>query len=148
MKGLVQIMEETKKELVVEATLDNLDKVLQFVESEAKIVGCPEKAVGQIVVSVEELYVNIASYAYAPDIGNCVIQLWSKVQNDSGRLRIQIKDNGKKFNPLTHKPPDITLSADERQIGGLGILMAGKLMDKLVYSYENGQNILLVEKHW
>ncbi len=145
---MVQIMEKTGKELVVEATLDNLDQVLGFVESEAKQAGCPEKTVGQIAVAIEELYVNIASYAYAPSTGNCSVWLWGDVQNDSGSLRIELKDNGKKFNPLMHKPPDITLSADERPIGGLGIFMAEKLMDKLSYSYENGQNILSVEKQW
>lgn len=145
---MVRIMEKAGKELVVKAAADNLNQVLGFVESEAGQAGCPEKTVGQIAIAIEELFVNIASYAYAPNTGICSICFKSEVQNDGGRLQILIKDNGKKFNPLMHKPPDITLPADERPIGGLGILMAEKLMDKLTYSYENGQNILSVEKRW
>lgn len=145
---MVRIMKKAGKELVVKAAADNLNQVLGFVESEAKQAGCPEKTVGQIAIAIEELFVNIASYAYAPNTGICSICFKSEVQNDGGRLQILIRDNGKKFNPLMHKSPDITLSADERPIGGLGILMVEKLMDKLTYSYENGQNILSVEKRW
>lgn len=149
MKGLVQNMEKTRKELVVEATLDNLSAVLGFVESAAEEAGCPPKAVRQIAVAIEELYVNVSSYAYAPDTGSCAVGIRTgRSDNAGGWIQIRIRDSGKKFNPLVQERPDITLSADERQIGGLGILMAKKLVDEMDYIFEKGENILSVEKHW
>lgn len=149
MKGLVLFMEKTEKELEVEATLDNLAKVLCFVEAEAEKAGCPEKEAKQLTVAIEELYVNVASYAYTPATGTCIVKLENGAPNNTGkRIRIWLKDHGKKFNPLLQEPPDITLSADDRPVGGLGILMVKKLVDRLEYMYENGENILSVEKHW
>ena len=148
-KGLVQIMEETEKELAVEATLDNLVTVLGFVESEAEKAGCPKKETKQLAVAIEELYVNVASYAYTPATGICIVKLQTGAGSDTGGwIRIFLKDHGKKFNPLLQEPPDITLSADDRPVGGLGILMVKELVDRLEYMYENGENILSVEKHW
>lgn len=163
-KGLVQIMEETEKELEVEATLDNLATVLRFVEAEAEKAGCPKKETKQLAVAIEELYVNVASYAYTPATGTCSVKLQTGVENDTGIcivklqtgvesdtggwIRILLKDYGKKFNPLLQEPPDITLSADDRPVGGLGILMVKELVDRLEYMHENGENILSVEKHW
>lgn len=148
-KGLVQIMEETEKELEVEATLDNLATVLRFVEAEAEKVGCPKKETKQLAVAIEELYVNVASYAYTPATGICIVKLQTGAESDTGGwIRIFLKDHGKKFNPLLQEPPDITLSADDRPVGGLGILMVKELVDRLEYMYENGENILSVEKHW
>lgn len=148
-KGLVQIMGETEKELEVEATLDNLATVLRFVESEAEKAGCPKKETKQLAVAIEELYVNVASYAYTPATGICIVKLQTGAESDTGGwIRIFLKDHGKKFNPLLQEPPDITLSADDRPVGGLGILMVKELVDRLEYMYENGENILSVEKHW
>lgn len=148
-KGLVQIMGETEKELEVEATLDNLATVLRFVEAEAEKAGCPKKETKQLAVAIEELYVNVASYAYAPATGICIVKLQTSAESETGGwIRILLKDHGKKFNPLLQEPPDITLSADDRPVGGLGILMVKELVDRLEYMYENGENILSVEKHW
>ncbi len=148
-KGLVQIMEETEKELEVDATLDNLVAVLGFVESEAEKAGCPKKETKQLAVAIEELYANVASYAYVSAAGTCIVKLQTNVESDTGGwIRILLKDHGKKFNPLLQEPPDISLSADDRPVGGLGILMVKELVDRLEYMYENGENILSVEKHW
>lgn len=148
-KGLVQIMEETKKELAVEATLNNLTAVLAFVESEAEKAGCPKKETKQLAVAIEELYVNVTSYAYMPDTGACAVELETGMSDDAGGwIRILLKDHGKKFNPLLQEPPDITLPIDDRPVGGLGILMVKELVDRLEYMHENGENILAVEKHW
>lgn len=148
-KGLVQIMEETEKELEVEATLDNLATVLRFVEAEAEKAGCPKKETKQLAVAIEELYVNVASYSYAPNTGTCSVKLQTGMPNDTGGcIRIWLRDHGKKFNPLLQEPPDITLSADDRPVGGLGILMVKELVDRLEYMHEYGENILSVEKHW
>lgn len=148
-KGLVQIMGETEKELEVEATLDNLATVLRFVEAEAEKAGCPKKETKQLAVAIEELYVNVASYAYAPATGICIVKLQTSAESETGGwIRILLKDHGKKFNPLLQEAPDITLSADDRPVGGLGILMVKELVDRLEYMHENGENILSVEKHW
>ena len=97
----------------------------------------------------EQLYVNVASYAYTPATGICIVKLQTGAESDTGGwIRIFLKDHGKKFNPLLQEPPDITLSADDRPVGGLGILMVKELVDRLEYMYENGENILSVEKHW
>lgn len=148
MKGVIRIMKKTEKRLVVEASLDNLAAVLRFVESAAEEAGCPAKTVRHIAVAIEELYVNVASYAYAPDMGTCVIELMTEAEAGRGCISIRLRDKGKRFNPLEQEPPDITLSADERQIGGLGILMVKELADGLAYTRENGENILSVEKRW
>lgn len=142
-------MEKAGKEITVEAVLDNLDTVLGFVEAGAKEADCPEQTIRQLALAIEELYVNVANYAYVPDTGPCVVGLQTGGQKDTGGwIRIWLKDSGEPFDPLAQEPPDITLSAEERQIGGLGIFMAGKLMDRLDYRYENGENILSVEKRW
>lgn len=148
MKGLVQMMEKEEKKLVVQAVLDNLAAVLAFVESAAEAAGCPAGTVRQIAVAVEELYVNVANYAYVPDTGPCIVELRTSVEDGRGRICIRLRDSGKKFNPLEQEPPDTTLPADERRIGGLGIWMARKLMDEMAYAYENGENILSAEKRW
>lgn len=148
-KGLVRIMEKTEKKLEIEATLDNLATVLRFVEAEAEKAGCPKKETKQLAVVIEELYVNVASYAYTPATGTCTVEIETGVPNESGgRIHVLLKDHGKKFNPLLQEPPDITLSADDRPVGGLGILMVKEIVDRLEYMYENGENILSVEKHW
>ncbi|MBE5943993.1 MAG: ATP-binding protein [Lachnospiraceae bacterium] len=136
------------KELVVEATLDNLDKVTGFLEENLMAADCPMKTTMKILVSVEEVYVNVSSYAYGKETGKCTILLEIETNEDNGLARITIKDKGKAFNPLEQEDPDITLKADDRPIGGLGILMVKKSMDKVDYKYLCGENILVVEKIW
>lgn len=99
----------------------------------------------QIEIAVEEIYVNIAHYAYNPEIGDATIRC--NIEQDPLKIIIQFLDNGKPFNPLEHKEADISLSAEERDIGGLGIFMVKKSMDDILYSYEHGKNILTIKKH-
>ena len=96
----------------------------------------------QICVAVEEIFVNIASYAYAPGEGDA----WIDMSTEGGTAEIVFRDRGMPFDPLAKKDTDVTLSAAERQIGGLGIYMAKKSMDDVVYRYENGENILTIRK--
>lgn len=98
----------------------------------------------QIDVAVEELFVNIAQYAYAPGIGVATIRL--EIQEDPFVVVITFIDNGIPYNPLAKEDPDITLSAEERPIGGLGIYMVKKSMDEVSYEYKDGQNILRIKK--
>lgn len=132
------------KKLTVPATLTQLDAVQAFIEGELEENGCPMKAVMQISIAVEEIYVNIARYAYHPEIGEATVRC--AVGGDPLQVTIQFLDSGKPFDPLQKKDTDTTLSASEREIGGLGILMVKKSMDDVRYEYRDGLNILTLEK--
>jgi serine/threonine-protein kinase RsbW len=132
------------KELTVSATLEQLGAVIAFIASEITAAGCPEKARIQIETAVEEIYVNIARYAYRPETGKATIRC--EVRTDPQRVTIQFLDHGKPFNPLEKKDADTTLSAEERDIGGLGILMVKKSMDRVDYAYAGGRNIFTIQK--
>lgn len=132
-------------ELTLEATLENLDQVQNFVESKLDDAGCSMKVKMQISIAVEEIYVNIAHYAYNPGIGNATIKC--TVDGDPLQVVIQFMDSGVPFNPLAKEDADITLSADERDIGGLGIYMVKKSMDEITYEYKDGKNILKIKKN-
>lgn len=131
-------------ELNIEAKTENLDKVLAFVDQHLEERGCAVQVQMQIDVAVEELFVNIAQYAYAPGIGVATIRV--ELQEDPLVVVITFIDNGIPYNPLAKEDPDITLSAEERQIGGLGIYMVKKSMDDMSYEYKDGQNILRIKK--
>ena len=132
------------KELVLDAATENLDTVISFVTEQLEAVDCPIKAQMQIEVAVEELFVNIAHYAYAPDTGSATI----RTEITSETAEITFIDSGVQYDPLAKPDPDVTLSAAERQIGGLGIFMVKKSMDELAYEYKDGQNILKVRKNY
>ena len=99
----------------------------------------------QIDVAVEEIYVNIAHYAYHPDIGEATIRC-QVTEGPPLEIVIQLLDSGVPYDPLSHADPDITLSADQRDVGGLGIYMVKTSMDDVSYRYENGKNILTLKK--
>lgn len=132
------------REKTVQATLENLDEVMAFVEEQMEVYHCSMKMQMQIAVAVEEIYVNIASYAYREQKGNARI----RVQSGEEPLQIIItfEDDGIPYNPLLKEDPDITLSAEERKIGGLGIYIVKKSMDQVEYHYQNGKNILTIRK--
>lgn len=131
-------------ELTVPATLENLEKIQSFIERELDDNGCPMKVIIQVSVAVEEIYVNIAHYAYNPEVGDATIRC--SVGGDPLQITIQFLDRGKPFNPLVKEDADTTLSAEERDIGGLGILMVKKSMDQVEYEYRDGKNILTIQK--
>ncbi|MGN0151234.1 MAG: ATP-binding protein [Wujia sp.] len=141
-------MEKRIKEITVEASLDNLDNILEFIEDALDEASCPKKICMQLVLCMEEVFVNIASYAYEDQQGSCTIYLETRYTETDGTITIEIVDSGVEFNPLEKEDPDITLSADEREIGGLGIFMVKKIMDMVEYSYQNKKNILKMEKSW
>ena len=132
------------KELTVPATLEQLDAVQAFVEGELEEHGCPMKVMLQVSVAVEEIYVNIAHYAYHPEIGQATVRC--SVGGDPLQVTIQFLDSGRPFDPLAKPDADTTLSAEEREIGGLGILMVKKSMDDVAYEYRDGCNILTLKK--
>ena len=133
------------KELTIEAKIDNLSKVQEFVEEQLAEYECPMKALIQLNVAVEELFVNIASYAYNPETGPATIMV--ETQEDPLSVCITFVDNGVPYDPLAKEDPDITLTAEERKIGGLGIFMVKQSMDDVTYRYENGKNILSIRKN-
>lgn len=132
-------------ELNLEAKTEKLDEVLSFVDKHLEEKGCPMKTQMQIDIAVEELFVNIAHYAYNPETGPVTIRV--EVQEEPLAVVITFIDNGVPYDPLAKADPDITLSAEERQIGGLGIFMVKKSMDDISYEYKNGQNILHIKKN-
>ena len=132
------------KELVIEAKKSNLDAVLSFIDEQLGEAECSKKTRMTIDVAVEELFVNISSYAYDPKIGTAVVQV--SVHNEPLSVEITFIDNGKPYDPLAKPDPDVTLDADHRQIGGLGIFMVKKSMDDVQYEYKDGRNILTIKK--
>ena len=132
-------------ELTLEARVENLEQVLSFVDSYLEQMDCPMKTQMQIDVAVEELYVNIANYAYTPSVGSATIRV-ETLQNPPA-VSITFIDHGVPYDPLLKPDPDVTLSAEERQIGGLGIYMVKKSMDKMEYEYKDGKNILKIHKN-
>ncbi len=131
--------------ITLQAKTENLNQVLAFIDEQLEAADCPMKTQMQIDVAVEELFVNIAHYAYAPETGNVVVGI-RVTQDDTPMARITFSDSGIPYNPLEKEDPDVTLSAEEREIGGLGIFMVKKTMDDILYDYINGQNILTILK--
>ena len=136
------------EELTVKADVNELDNVLMFIDALLEKAECPMKAQMQLDVAVEELFVNIAHYAYTPDEGDATIQTEVTGISPEARVRITFIDRGIPYNPLEKEDPDITLSAEERQIGGLGIYMVKKSMDDMSYEHKDGQNILTIVKNF
>ena len=125
------------------ASDDSLHELIAFLESELEKVDCPMKLMMQISVAVEEIFVNIAHYAYgANGMGQMVFGLDPSPEG----VTIRFTDSGVPFDPLAKKDPDITLSAEERSIGGLGIYMVKKSMDSVDYEYTDHKNILTLYK--
>lgn len=133
------------RELNIEAKTENLNMVMGFVDQQLESLDCSMKVQMQIEVAVEELFVNIAHYAYNPEIGSVTIQV--EVQEDPLAVSITFIDQGMPYDPLKKEDPDVTLLAEERQIGGLGIYMVKKSMDDISYEYKEGQNILRIKKN-
>lgn len=142
-----------KKTFECEAKIDNLQKVMGFVEEELEAQDWDMARIMQISLAVEEIFANIAHYAYGkldeggkpiPDSGTGPMEL--DLEADKGQVFITFKDKGVPYNPLEKEDPDITLSAEEREIGGLGIFMVKKTMDEVSYNHEDGKNILTLMK--
>jgi len=129
--------------LIVPAECEQLDRVIDFVNAILDENGCGVKHTIQLDTAVEEIFVNIASYAYIDKKGNVEIEC---LFGQDGCVSVIFSDSGFEYNPLTREPPDITLSAEERNIGGLGILMVKKTMDSVEYLRENEKNILKISK--
>lgn len=132
------------KELTIDATIESIPAVTEFVDEQLEKYGCSPKAQAQIDVAIDELFSNIVHYAYHPEIGPATVRV--EVIEEPLSVIITFIDHGVPYDPLAKADPDVTLPAEERQIGGLGIYIVKKSMDEVTYEYKNGQNILRIRK--
>ena len=133
------------KELVIEADRKKLWEVQAFIDEQLEAVDCPMLTQTAIDVAVEELFVNIASYAYDQDTGDVAVQV--TMHEDPLCAEISFIDSGKPYDPLAKPDPDTSLSVKERKKGGLGIFMVKESMDDVRYAYKDGKNILTIKKN-
>ncbi len=133
------------KELTLPATIENIEKVTAFVNEQLEEIECPMKAQMQIDIAIDELFGNIAHYAYNPETGPATVRV--EVTEEPISVVITFIDHGVPYDPLKKDDPDITLSAEERAIGGLGVFMVKKTMDEISYEYRDGKNILRIKKN-
>jgi sigma-B regulation protein RsbU (phosphoserine phosphatase) len=122
-----------------------LDQVFSFIEESLVSRNISNKIVNSLNLAVEEIFVNISHYGYGNNEGTVKIEVY--IEENSKQIKIKIIDNGKPFNPLLKDDPDISLSAEERDIGGLGIFITKKIMDEVLYEYKDKQNILILTKN-
>ena len=132
------------KELTIEAVLENVDTVIDFIDEQLVEYGCGMKEKMAIDVAADELFTNIASYAYNLEKGNVTVRV--EVFEDPLTVEITFIDNGVPYDPLAKADPDTTLSVEDRPIGGLGIFIVKKSMDAVNYEYKEGRNILTIRK--
>lgn len=136
--------------LTIEANTDNLDRVLSFVDQRLEELDCSMKVQMQIDLAIEEVYVNVAQYAYQhlppEERSKRMVSICVEDLEDPKRVEVTFTDEGIPFDPLAKADPDVTLNADSRPIGGLGIFMVKKSMDSVEYEYKEGKNILKFRK--
>ena len=132
------------KEMTLPAVVENIAQVTDFVNAQLEEIGCPMKAQVQIDIAIDELFGNIAQYAYNPETGPATVRV--EVSDAPISVTLTFMDHGVPYDPLQKEDPDITLSAEERGSGGLGIFMVKKTMDEITYEYKDGQNILRIRK--
>ncbi|MDR0409492.1 MAG: ATP-binding protein [Spirochaetaceae bacterium] len=132
-----------EKEFTFRASVDELEKLLDCMADIFAEYSCPEKTCNQIAVITEEIFVNIARYAYDEKPGDAVV----RVGRAGPVMAIQFVDTGKHFNPLEKTAPDINASIENRAIGGLGIYIAKKWMDSIHYERVDGENRLTLQKN-
>ena len=132
------------KETTLPATIENIGQVTDFVDEQLEKIQCPLKIQTQINIAIDELFGNIAQYAYYPETGQATVQV--EIAEEPVSVILTFIDQGRSFNPLANEDPDITLPPEMRQTGGLGIFMVKKTMDEMTYRYERGRNILRICK--
>lgn len=131
-------------EITLPAIIENVEKVTDFVNAELDKINCPAKTKAEIDVAIDELFSNIAKYAYDSKEGNATVKV--EVSESQRVADITFIDDGLPFNPLQKADPNVKLDLDEREVGGLGIFMVKKKMDNIEYEYKNNQNILKITK--
>ena len=130
-------------EITIDATLENVPLATEFVSEKADTLPFSTKDKYQIDVAVDEIVSNVARYAYEGKEGKVTI----RTETDDQSLTITVIDSGIPYNPLEKEDPDVTLSADERGVGGYGIFIVKKVMDEVTYEYRDGKNILTMKEN-
>ena len=131
------------KEINIKATVANIIKVTEFINEELDLYNCPNEDKININIAIDEIITNIVKYAYnRSEVGEISV----KVDVSDNQVDISFIDSGIPYNPVIQPDPDITLSAQDRKIGGLGIFLVKKLMDEVIYEYRDGKNILKIKK--
>ena len=133
------------KELTVEATVESIPVITEFVDEQLAQYNCPMKAQAQIDIAIDELFSNIVHYAYHPGTGPATVRV--EVVEEPLSVVITFIDQGVPYDPLAKADPDVTLSAQDREIGGLGIYIVKKNMNEITYEYKDGKNILRIKKN-
>ena len=128
-----------------EATLDDIPGLTAGAEEELERIGCSMRVITQMSVAIDEIYSNIVKYAYPHGKGSVRVSIHEEEKPHS--VSMTFEDEGVPYNPMTNAEPDITLSAEERKIGGLGIFIVKKTMDDVQYHYENDRNIFTIRKN-
>lgn len=132
------------RSITVEAKTENVAAVTDFVNEILEENGCSVKVQMKIDIAIDEVFSNIAYYAYAPGSGEATVQV--EIAESPKRLELIFADRGIPYNPLENEDPDVTLNAEERKVGGLGIFMVKEMMDEVSYEYTDGQNILKLKQ--
>ena len=132
------------KEIVLGADVANIESVTDFVNEELESNGCSMRAQTQIDIAIDEILSNVAFYGY-PD-GKGQIRVTVDFPGSEAKVVIAFEDNGIEFNPLEKTDPDVTLAAEDRKIGGLGIFLCKQLMDEVEYQYVDNCNVLIMKK--
>lgn len=137
------------RKLTIDATPENLAIVFKFMQDAFSEYEIPKKQMRQIKLCVEEIYINIANYAYTPSTGKAGIafDFWGAAGGTAPlSVKISFEDSGKPYNPLEKEDPDIELDLDDTPIGGLGIFIVKETMDNVWYERRGGHNIFIMEK--
>ena len=137
--------QERSQTKTFDATDENMQNVSDFIHSMLP-ENCSAEILNKLDLAVEEIYINIAHYAYKPETGTVEIACSLSKKDDVPVITISFKDTGMQFNPLDRKDPDTTLSAEERDIGGLGIFLTKQFMDDVAYTHSEGCNMLTIQK--
>lgn len=133
-----------RREIQIEARTEKLDELLDILRADMEEMGCPMDKQTTVEICAEEIFVNIASYAYGESVGDAYIE--EEIGKNS--VTVCFRDKGMPYNPLEKEDPDTSLSAEERQIGGLGIFMVKSMMDSVSYEYKEGANCLTMMMAW
>ena len=132
------------QELTIPALVENLPRVLEFVDSNLEGLGMSPADKMQVDVAVEEIFVNIASYAYIPEEGPATVRF--ETTQPPVSVIVSFLDRGVPYDPLAKPDPDLDQPLQKRRRGGLGIYMVKQYMDGIEYEYRDGQNILTLKK--
>ena len=132
-------------QITLPATTENIEVATDFINEILESVDCPIRTQMQLDIALDELMSNVARYAYAPQTGDITVSV--EIADEPRRAVLTLTDNGVPYDPLQKEDPDVTLSAEERQIGGLGIFIVKNAMDEMRYCYKDNQNIVTIIKN-